>query len=61
MIKDIIQKISIKVIYNGLVASIVPSEAICKSQLNNERGIYTTPNTMLNALLIFSIFCIFYS
>ena len=54
MIKDIMQKIPIKVIYNGLVASMVLSDAICKSQLNNESGIYDTPKIILNTVPILS-------
>jgi len=56
MIKDIMQKISIKVINSELVASMVISDAICKSQLNNERGIYVMPRITLNILPILSSF-----
>ena len=59
MIKDIMQEIAIKVIYSELVASMVLSDAICKSQLNNERGIYVTPKIMLKTALTLSSFFIF--
>ena len=58
ILKVIMQKASIRPMYSGFVASIVNSEAITKSQLKKESGIYRIPKIQLSILLTLSIFFI---